>query len=118
MKIIDIYRENIWKNSQTVIPETWHLNDKERKRAFTLSSCVVLDFTINVTLKYRKKSGGLEGCREGVLIRPEVWRSRGDSPGSLPDEDSSRADGAVWDLPSPPGRTCERCLEPSCEWGC
>lgn len=66
MKSIDIYRENIWKKSQTVIPATWYLNDQKRKSAFPLPSCVMLDFTINITLKYRKKSGGLEGCGEGV----------------------------------------------------
>lgn len=29
-----------------MIPATWDLDDWEKKRAFTLHSCVMLDFTI------------------------------------------------------------------------
>lgn len=52
LKSIDICRKNIWRNSQIVTSATWGLEDQERKRAFTLYSSVMLDFTIiSITFK-------------------------------------------------------------------
>lgn len=48
IKSTDMCRENIWKDSQIMIPATWDLDDQQRKRAFTFT------FLCNVRFYHKK----------------------------------------------------------------